>query len=727
MSNPRPIALRTVSERTPRSFPRPQGPEGRPAPIRAVYATHAFDVEAMRNHLPGDVIRRFQRAVRHGERLDRTLADRIAQAALEWAVERGATHFCHWFQPMTGATAEKHDSFIAFDDGRPLSRFTGGMLIQSEPDANSFPSGGMRSTFEARGYTAWDPSSPMFLIDRPTGATLCIPSVFVSYHGHALDLKTPLLRSMEAVQVQAVRLCHLLGDLDVDRVVATAGPEQEYFLVDRAWASLRPDLLICGRSLLGAAAPKGQTLEDHYFGSIPARVQAFMHELELELYRLGVPAKTRHNEVAPSQFEIAVLYEEANVAADHNQLVMELLKRVAERHDFAALLHEKPFAGVNGSGKHLNWSLADSLGRNLLEPGSNPHQNLRFLAFLSAVLLGLHRHGAVLRATIATHGNDFRLGANEAPPAIISAFLGDQLDRICTAIARGEALGTSPDTAMIALGVGHLPELAKDSTDRNRTSPFAFTGNKFEFRAVGSNMSVSWPLAAVNTVVADGIRELCTRIEAKGAGDAAVWAAVQDALVETAPIRFEGNNYSAEWVEEAARRGLPNLRKAPDALAVLESAATHALFTSHGVLAADELESRFHIAVERYITTAEIEGQVLCGMVDQHVLPALVAERTSLASDLAALRAAGIDATAADRAAFDRVHDALQRLRAARTAVDTAVEAAAAHGMERARAWAGPIADAVSQLRAASDTAEALVADHRWTLPTYREMLFQNG
>ncbi len=720
-------AIRTAVERQPHRSVRPVDKDGELLPMSEYYGRKTFGLDQMRKHLSGDQLRRFQQVIDRGERLDGELAEHIANGVLVWAQSMGASHFCHWFQPMTGVTAEKHDAFLSFDGDRPLMRFTGAQLIQSEPDASSFPSGGMRSTFEARGYTAWDPTSPMFIMERTNGATLCIPSIFVTYHGDAMDKKAPVLRSMQALSLQATRLCRLLGDGDVRRVIATAGPEQEYFLVDRAYAALRPDLIIAGRTVIGAPAPKGQSMEDHYFGAIPTRVLAFMNDLETELYELGVPAKTRHNEVAPSQFEIAVLYGQANIAADHNQLVMELVKKVAERHNFLALMHEKPFAGVNGSGKHLNWSMATDQGSNLLEPGKNPRENLRFLAVLAAVLMGVQKHAGLLRAAVASHGNDFRLGANEAPPAIISAFLGEQLDAICREMASGEASTRAPGAKTIALELAGLPELARDTTDRNRTSPFAFTGNKFEFRAVGSNQSVSWPLCCVNVAVADGLAELCARIEAGPSGEASILAAVRAALVETRKICFEGNNYSQEWVEEAARRGLLNLRTTPQALTQLQTQTSLDVFLRHKVLSEAELNSRFHVQVERYITSVDIEVDLMRHLVDQSVLPAAVSERTAIAADVAALRGAAPELIGEEDLAHLRGISALVgALRRARGDLDDVVERAREHeGMTRAEAYANMVVPAIEQLRAAADAVEERVSDDRWMLPRYREMLFQ--
>jgi glutamine synthetase len=728
-TNPRHLAICTAVERPTVSIERPRDSDGNYLPVEEVFGRRTFGTEQMRKHLTGEQFRRFHDVIERGERLGPDLANQIAQGVKDWALVNGVSHFCHWFQPMTGATAEKHDAFIAFDDGRPVAAFTGAQLIQSEPDASSFPSGGMRSTFEARGYTAWDPTSPMFIMETPNGSTLSIPSVFVTYHGDAMDKKAPLLRSMQAIGRQAVRLCGLLGETDVGKVTPSAGPEQEYFLVDRAYTAFRPDLKIAGRTVLGAPSPKGQSLDDHYFGAIPARVLAFMNHLEAELYELGVPAKTRHNEVAPSQFEIAVLYGQANVAADHNQMLMQALEKVAELHGFTALTHEKPFAGVNGSGKHLNWSLATDTGHNLLEPGHNPHENLRFLAVLAATLLGVKKHASLLRASVASYGNDYRLGANEAPPAIMSVFLGDQLTAICEELAAGEQPSGKTGANTIELALGGLPDLDRDSTDRNRTSPFAFTGNKFEFRAVGSNQSVSWPLTCVNLVVADGLSELCDRIESRWSGEASILQVVKEVISETRDVCFEGNNYSAEWLEEAARRGLPNLRNTPEALAHLRTDAVVELFARHNVLNAAELESRFHVQIDQYVTAVKIEVELLNSMVGQSVLPAAVAERTALATDIAALRGAAPDLVSdSDLASLTEMSKAVDALRVARVNLTNALAAVSGlEGLAEARAIAANLLPRFGELRVAADAVEERVADERWTLPKYREMLFQNS
>ncbi len=711
-------AVQKAASRSIRTFPRPMDAQGRPVRVSVMFGSRTFNAERMRERLSPDVYARWAETMEHGRKLDRPVADAIAHAVKEWALEEGVSHFCHWFHPMTGSTAEKHDAFLWFDrDGRPIEKFTGSMLLQSEPDASSFPSGGMRSTFEARGYTAWDPTSPMFIMDSPNGRTLCIPSAFLGYHGQALDEKAPLLRSMDALSASATRLLAALGEPAHHRITVTVGPEQEYFLIDRAYAGLRADLVIAGRSLQGARAPKGQMLEDHYFGSIPVRVQAFMEEVELELYQLGVSAKTRHNEVAPCQFELAPIFCEANLAADHNQLVMQTLRRVALRHDFLLLLHEKPFAFVNGSGKHINWSMSDTRGDNLLDPGKDPQQNLRFLTFLAATLLGVYRHAAILRASIASHGNDFRLGANEAPPAIISVFLGDFLTRICDGIAAGDVSTLDPGKAMIELGISRLPSIAKDNTDRNRTSPFAFTGNKFEFRAVGSSASISFPTTCLNAAVADAIDQIGAWISAAGGGPAAVLAAVRRALQESAPVRFDGNGYGAEWVIEAERRGLPHARNTPAALAALATANAAALFERHGILSHEELHSRFEVRVEQYNKKVEIEADVLREMVDTLVLPVGLAELAEAQAQ--------VDLGPAAVRRFRELQARIEALDTARQALDAAAgKVGEGNEAERAASYCANVVPALLTLRETCDGIEAMVTDSRWPLPRYREMLF---
>ncbi len=719
-------AISAATGRTPRIFERQI--DGQPVSrVSDYYGINTFTLARMGEKIPRGVVDQLGNAIAHGEKLDASIAEHVAQAVKDWAISRGATHFCHWFQPMTGSTAEKHDAFLDFDKtGRPIDKFTGTLLIQSEPDASSFPSGGIRSTFEARGYTAWDPTTPMFLMETPNGKTLCIPSVFVSYTGHVLDKKSQVLRSQEALNKQAVQLLANIGETP-SYVVPTVGCEQEYFLLDRAYYALRPDLALANRTLVGAEPPKGQSLDDHYFGAIPARAQAFMQEVEFELYKLGVPAKTRHNEVAPSQFELAQIFTDASIAVDHNHLIMEVLRKVAARHDFRCLLHEKPYALVNGSGKHSNWSLRTAANENLLEPGDTPQDNLRFLAVLSSVLLGVHRYGGLLRASVAHHGNDFRLGANEAPPAIISVFLGATLTRIVDALCAGTVLPDNPTQAMIELGVAKLPQVTKDNTDRNRTSPFAFTGNKFEFRAVGSNQTPAIPVCALNTAVAEGMSQLSAWIQELGGGEEAVLKAIQKALVESTPTRFEGNNYADEWVVEAEGRGLKNLRTAPDALEELRDDANIALFVKHGVLSAAEVAARYNVRTEQFVTTVAIEVDILKGLVDTMILPAALEERAVLADAVGkvlALEAKGLRADASiERERFEAVTRLVSDLKEARQSLDTAVERV--HGApNEAMACVQQVVPAIETVREAVDGLENLVADARWPLPKYYEMLF---
>ena len=711
-------AIREVSARSIRSLP--EMASG--AKVREVFGSNTFDVSAMKQKLPKPVFQSLQDTIRRGKKLDPAIANEVAHAVKEWAIEKGATHFCHWFQPQTGLTAEKHDAFLTFDDeGLPMERFSGAQLIQSEPDASSFPSGGMRTTFEARGYTAWDPSSPIFIVDGPNGKTLCVPSVFISYHGDALDNKTPLLRSMEALSEKALAVLRLFGDTTSFRVVPTLGAEQEYFLIDRAFYALRPDLVAAGRTLIGAKPPKGQELEDHYFGSIKDRILAFMQEAEYELYKLGIPIKTRHNEVAPAQYETAPIFEEANVASDHNQMVMETMTRIARRHNLAMLLHEKPFAGVNGSGKHCNWSIMDSSGRNLLEPGNSPQGNLQFLVFLVAILKGVLRRAGLLRAAIASSGNDHRLGANEAPPAIISVFLGEQLSRVLDSIEKGGGGPGGADLDKIALGIQSLPEVAKDATDRNRTSPFAFTGNKFEFRAVSSAASISIPTAFLNAAVAEALEEIEKAIsERKAKGKSlqdAVLEVVRETVIATKAIRFEGNNYAPEWVDEAKRRGIPNLRRTPEALAELMTPDAKAFLEKTKVFSHAETEARYHVRIERYIKDLEIEIESLRNLVSTHVAPAVYRQHALLASAGSA-RAIG--------AALEKTSSAIDDLNARMADLQTVADKVAAEATleGKAKGFAEGVVPAMGAVREVCDRIEEMVADDFWSLPKYREMLF---
>src|SRR5437867_2382988 len=616
---------------------------------RAPRATEAFgslvfNDAVQQARLPKPVYHALRRTITHGDALDHTVADAVASAMKDWAVEHGATHYTHWFQPLTGITAEKHDSFLQpTGDGKAVAEFSGKELIKGEPDASSFPSGGMRSTFEARGYTAWDPTSPPWLLYSGGAVTLVIPTAFVSWTGEALDKKTPLLRSMEALSKQAVRVLKLFGST-AERVVTTCGPEQEYFLIDRYFYLSRPDLINAGRTLFGARPPKGQEMEDQYFGAIPDRVMAFMSEVETELYKVGVPVKTRHNEVAPSQYEIAPVFENANVATDHQMMTMETMKRTAPKFGLACLLHEKPFAGVNGSGKHLNWSISDDLGHNLLSPGANPHDNMQFLVFCVAVVRAVNKWQGLLRASIASAGNDHRLGANEAPPAIISVFLGEMLTDIFEQIEKGRAKSTKHG-GELDTGVLVLPKLPRDAGDRNRTSPFAFTGNKFEFRAVSANQSIAYPNIALNLAVTESLDYMATELEkAVKAGKPlaeAVASLLQKVIKEHKKIIFNGNNYSKEWEKEAGKRGLQNFKNTVDALPQLVAKDVVAIFEKYKVLNEREVHARYEVMVETYNKTVNVEGQLMVLMPNRHILPAALEYQQQVAQSLAAVKAAG--------------------------------------------------------------------------------------
>jgi len=731
---PRAAALRAIATR-PAVIP--DIPTARPeaTPTSSYFGINTFGARQMRDKLTQEVYAKLTESVRLGRKLDPEIAPAVAQVVKEWAVSRGVTHFCHWFQPQTGLTAEKHDAFLSFDENRlPVESFTAEQLIQSEPDASSFPSGGLRATWEARGYTAWNPASPLFIMEVAATRTLCIPSVFIGYNGEALDEVTPLLRSSDVLSEKAIELLDLLGDKGVHRVFTTLGAEQEYFIIDRSHFALRPDLVMGGRSLLGAAPPRGQQLEDHYFGGIPERVQACIAEVEHELNKLGVPIVTRHNEVAPCQFEMAPVFEETDLAVDHNQLVMSVLKDVAMRHGLQALLHEKPFAGINGSGKHCNWSMAihsdnDLDGRNLLKPGRTPHGNIRFLLFLAAVLKGVHKHQGVLRASIGTSGNEHRLGANEAPPAIISVFMGATLTKMIEDIIAGRA-GSSAALAMLKLGVAKLPEIEQDNTDRNRTSPFAFTGAKFEFRAVGSSQSIAFPATVLNTVVAEALSEISANLRAelkktKSADDAAL-KVVRAAFKETSAIRFEGNGYSPEWVKEAKKRGLLNLRRAPEALAQLFTPAAKKLFTGMGILTAPELESRYHVRLERYVKDLLIEMGTMAELLETMVLPAGYAYLNDLSAGAAQAKAAGIKVIP-QKAVAERVGAMVAELQKRTATLQAAITKANAMHDDVVKCGnfvTSTGADAMAACRELSDSLEVTVGDAYWPLPRYREMLF---
>ncbi|MCK6455829.1 MAG: glutamine synthetase III [Phycisphaerae bacterium] len=699
-------------------------------PVTEVFGQNVFSLSVMQAHLPKDVFARLLRTIRSHETLDPTVADVVANAMKDWAIARGATHYTHWFHPLTGATAEKHDAFLSpTDSGHAIYEFSGKRLIQGEPDASSFPSGGIRSTFEARGYTAWDPTSPAFLIEGVNGATLCIPTAFCSFTGHALDKKTPLLRSIEALSRQAVRVLRLFGNSTANHVMTTVGPEQEYFLIDRRFYLARPDLINAGRTLFGAKPPKGQEMEDHYFGSIKERVLAFMMDSERELYKLGIPIKTRHNEVAPAQFEIAPVFEPSNVAADHNQLVMETLRKVAARHGLHCILHEKPFAGINGSGKHNNWSLMDDAGNNLLDPGETPHENAQFLVFLTAVVRAIWKHGKLLRAAIATAGNDHRLGANEAPPAIISVYLGEKLTEVVQGIISGrrEAGRTG---GHLEVGVQALPRLPKDSSDRNRTSPFAFTGNKFEFRAVGSSASIARPNTFLNTIIAESLDALATEIEkAKLTTDfnSAVQKVLTETLRECEPIIFNGDNYSKEWHAEAERRGIPNLRTCVDALPVQLEPATRELFRKHGVYSEEELKSNFTIMVENYCKTLNIEALLTSDIARTMLLPACLRYQADVARTIAETKSVGSVPQAGQEKLLAELVEKVSRLKTAIDDLDArrARPDAESHDeQKRAKYYRDEVIPAMTAVRTVADELEMIVDDRYWPLPKYREMLF---
>ncbi|HPG41817.1 MAG TPA: glutamine synthetase III [bacterium] len=697
------------------------------------FGENTFNDHVMRERLPKDVYKKLRDTIKKGEKLDITIANTVAHAMKEWAMSKGVSHFTHWFQPQTGLTAEKHDAFLELDEEGVVERFRGNQLVQGEPDASSFPSGGSRTTFEARGYTAWDPSSPAFIMEGPKGSILCIPSVFISYTGEALDKKTPLLRSMESISLSALKVLRLFGNTIASRVVTTIGTEQEYFLIDKAFYNLRPDLQITGRTLQGAKPPKGQQLEDHYFGSIKERVLAFMQDSETELYKLGVPAKTRHNEVAPHQFEIAPIFAEANVGADRNHLIMEVLKKVALRHGLALLLHEKPFAGINGSGKHNNWSMADSEGHNLLDPGATPEKNLQFLVFLVSILRAVHKYGDLLRMAIASASNDHRLGANEAPPAIISVFLGEQLSHILDDIKAGR-VSQSVDKYLIDLGISKLPAISRDNTDRNRTSPFAFTGEKFEFRAIGSSASVSLANTVLNAAVADSIDVIVAEIEAKRAAGTelkeAVIFVINKYVVETEPIRFEGNNYSKEWEKEAKKRGLPNIKKTPHALDALVKPENIDMLLRQKVFTKQEIEGRYKIKQEQYITALEIESETFCNMVNTQILPAAITYKNELLNviqgikELGTLLPAGSAKTEVE--IFKAIVKNIDSLELGCEQIKTKLEKA--EGIENVADKAKFISDNVSDLlndvRHYADDLENILPDGLWPLPKYSEMLF---
>jgi glutamine synthetase len=701
-------------------------------PVSAYFGEDTFNNKAMKEKLPKETYKRLMQALNEDRVLDIETANIVANAMKVWALEKGATHFAHWFQPMTGITAEKHDAFVdPIGNGEVIERFSGKQLVQGEPDASSFPSGGIRATFEARGYTAWDMSSPAFIRRNGISTTLCIPTAFISYTGEALDKKTPLLRSDKAVNKSALNLLALLGSKDVKRVFSTLGPEQEYFLIDKDYFFKRQDLVLCSRAIVGAPPAKGQELEDQYFGSIKERFSSYMHDVEEELFKLGVPAKTRHNEVAPSQFEIAPVYEEANLAVDHNQLVMDTMKSVAKKHNLAALLHEKPFARINGSGKHLNWSLSDNNGNNLLNPGLTPHDNIQFLVFLVATVRAVYKHADVLRASVAFYANDHRLGANEAPPAIISVFLGDQLTRILCNIEKG-TITKATDEEIIDLGISSLPILSKDNSDRNRTSPFAFTGNKFEFRAVGSSQSISFPATVLNTIVAESIDYLAEKIRAKDGKNLnqAIFEILKKEIKEIKPVLFDGDNYTEEWEKEATKRKLPNDKTTPVALKALVTDKALNLFEKYKVLSNVELKSRYIIRLEKYIKDLEIEAKCLNSICLSQVIPAATSYQKTLADAILGTqdvlgKSSGLGA---QKEILKKMAELVNKIYAANKDILARIDAASSihDEQKKAETLCIKVKTKMDELREYVDELEVLVENDLWPMPKFWEMLFIN-
>ncbi|MFA6142212.1 MAG: glutamine synthetase III [Candidatus Omnitrophota bacterium] len=707
-----------------------------PKKVSSYFGENTFSLSAMKKHISKNTFEAFKRWMSEGVIITLEQANEIADAMKSWAMSKGATYYTHWFQPMTGLTAEKHDSFISITGpGKVIEKFSGNKLIQGEPDASSFPSGGIRATFEARGYTAWDPSSPAFIIGSSLGKTLCIPTIFISYHGEALDKKLPLLRSDDALSKSAVGLLKLFGCKNAKKVFSTCGPEQEYFLIDKNYYNLRQDLVMTGRTLIGAASPKGQQLEDQYFGTIKERVINFMFEVAEEAYKLGIPVMTRHNEVAPHQYEFAPIFEESNIAADHNQLLMEIMKKVALRHNMVCLLHEKPFAGINGSGKHINWSLADDKGNNLLNPGETPEGNLQFLAVLAAVLRAVHLHSDLLRASVAMAGNEHRLGANEAPPAIISVFLGDQLTRILNMLEKGIKTTVSKKDIM-DFGLARLPKFSKDTTDRNRTSPFAFTGTKFEFRAVGSSQNISTPITVINTIIAESLDYVAENIR-QAAKDkdfnTAALKVIARIVKETKDIRFEGNNYAPEWIKEAKKRGLPNVASTAQALKALTKDANIRLFEKYKVFSKEEIVARYHIWLHTYDTILDIEANTLNEMVNANVVPAGYEYEKLLAdnlNDLASLKKNS--ALKTNTAAFNDLKDHLVEIATkiyyvrhnTKEMMKLVEKAQKVHHEERAAIYFEKLRPMMEHIRKHADQLEQVVSDEHWDLPKYREMLF---
>jgi len=697
-------------------------------PLETIYGEYSFSEAVMRQRLPKTVFKEFKKVQTGETELSRDVAEVIAAAMKDWAIEKGATHYTHWFQPLTGLTAEKHDSFIApVGNGTVLMEFSGKELIQGEPDASSFPNGGLRETFEARGYTAWDTGSPAFLKQDNTGLTLAIPTAFVSYTSEALDKKTPLLRSMDAINIQAMRILRLMGNTTSRRVIPSVGPEQEYFLVDKEFFLQRPDLKLTGRTVFGTMSAKGQELDDHYFGAIKDRVADFMRDLNTELWKLGISAKTQHNEVAPNQFELAPIYTSANVATDWNQITMEMMKKIADRHDLACLVHEKPFAGVNGSGKHNNWSIATDDGINLLNPGKTPHDNAQFLLFTVATIKAVDKYAAVLRASAASSGNDHRLGANEAPPAVISIFMGDQLSDILEKLADGKEVAAT-DGMKMEIGATTIPKLPMDMTDRNRTSPFAFTGNKFEFRMVGSAQSVAGPNVVLNTAVTEVLDEFATRLEKAADVNEEIKKIIKETYKAHSRIVFNGNGYSDEWLEEAERRGLPNLKSTVEALPVMNSEESVALFSKYNVLSREELDSRVDIYLENYSKQINIEAGVAYEMAGRLIFPAVSEYASSVANSIASIKAVLPSAdTSAQESLLENLNRNMECLLKALDVLNREIDAALGleeNLLKQAEAYREKVIPAMDDLRNCADALEKITDKEIWPYPSYEDLLF---
>ena len=693
--------------------------------IPEIYGSLVFNDKIMRSKLPKDMYKALKKTIENGSHLELDVANSVAVAMKEWAIENGATHYTHWFQPMTNVTAEKHDSFISpTGDGQVIMDFSGKELVKGEPDASSFPSGGLRATFEARGYTAWDPTSPAFIKD----GTLYIPTAFCSYSGEALDKKTPLLRSMDTLNKEAVNILHILGNKEVKHVTTTVGPEQEYFLVDKDLYNKRKDLVFCGRTLLGAPAPKGQEMEDHYFGTLAPKVSAYMHDLDVELWKLGIPAKTKHNEVAPAQHELAPVFDTTNVAVDHNQLTMEIMKKVADKHGLVCLLHEKPFEGINGSGKHNNWSMSTDTGVNLLDPGKTPAENIQFLVFLMAVIKAVDEYADVLRISVASAGNDHRLGANEAPPAVVSVFLGDELTEIMKSI-ENDTYFTSHGAVQMDIGAKVLPHFVKDNTDRNRTSPFAFTGNKFEFRMLGSAASVANPNIILNTAVAEALRQFAQELSGVPAEEMehAVHELIKRAIRKHKRVIFNGNGYTDEWIEEAEKRGLYNLKSTPDALPMWIDEKNIKLFTDHKIFTKEEIFSRYEIWLENYSKTINIEANTMAEMVQKDLLPSVMTYTEKIAAAASAKKAVVADISTACEASLISKLTALEEKMASgveKLKADTATALATEDPLENAKAYQSVVLKDMEELRKAADAAEVLIPDALLPYPTYGKLLF---